>query len=45
VSFQDEAGLSAYRTDPEYVALAGARTEAISDTKIFTGSLAPGFED
>jgi uncharacterized protein (DUF1330 family) len=45
VSFQDEAGLAAYRTDPEYVALAGARAEAISDTKIFTGSLAPGSED
>jgi catechol 2,3-dioxygenase-like lactoylglutathione lyase family enzyme/uncharacterized protein (DUF1330 family) len=44
VSFQDEAGLAAYRADPEYVALASARAEAIRETTIFAGTAAPMFE-
>ena len=44
VSFEDEAGLVAYRADPEYLSLAGARAEAIRETTIFTGAVAPMFE-
>jgi uncharacterized protein (DUF1330 family) len=44
VSFEDEAGLAAYRADPEYVALAGARAEAIRDTTIFAGAVVPMFD-
>jgi uncharacterized protein (DUF1330 family) len=44
VSFENEAGLAAYRGDPEYVALAGARAEAIRDTTIFAGAVVPMFE-
>jgi glyoxylase I family protein len=43
VSFPDDASLSAYRADPEYVALASARAEAIRETTMLVGTPAPSF--
>jgi catechol 2,3-dioxygenase-like lactoylglutathione lyase family enzyme len=44
VSFPDEAAFAAYRSDPEYVALADARAAAIRETTVFGGSPAPAFD-
>ncbi|HEX4334457.1 MAG TPA: VOC family protein [Polyangiaceae bacterium] len=43
VSFPDEAALSAYRTDPGYTALAGARSDAIRETSMLVTTVAPPF--
>ena len=44
VSFPDEAALAAYREDPGYLELAGARDAAVRDTKTFAGLDAPSFD-
>jgi glyoxylase I family protein len=44
VSFENEAGVAAYRSDPEYLSLAAARAEAIRETTIFAGTVAPNFQ-